>query len=263
MDYFLDANQCFAPSLDKSLPLIHMTRDWETLKSILRYGLMPQYCTESISGEEDTIKAAFPMISCSNLSIDEARNGLKSYGTVGIALDQSWGQRNNFNPVLYLDRNSDLTEDFIDSFRSISGRSIAEIESCLRGVLVGEKHQYVKIMMKLFSHTKNYEGKLIRQGGVVLENYQFGLEREWRKVIQQKEVQYFLIEENLKNKNAYNQKVSTLMCDFEFKDIRYIILETDHEKECAKSILMKKYGVSTIPDTLFKFNEARYVPDEG
>lgn len=263
MDFFIDANQRFSPSLKEPLPLFHMTNQWSTLELILERGLMAQYCTELISSEERAIRAAFPMISCSNLNIDEAKRDLRSYGTLGIALSQSWGQRNNFNPVLYLDRHSYLTMDFIKSFESISERKKREINSCIQGVLIGDRNLFVKMMMKFFSHTKNYEGELIRQGSVVESRYQFGLEREWRKVIQHEDVQFFLSGDELKNKNSYNQKISAHLCDFKLSEIEYIVIETNDEKERAKEILKKKYSVATIPDELFKLNEARCRPDEG
>ena len=127
MDYWIDTNRFFTPGERDSFPLIHMTQSWDVLKLILKEGLRPSYCRENITNDRENKSACFPMVSTSNVSIDFAISYQRSYGTLGIVLDKEWGETNDFNPVLYLERKSDLTNEIIESFKNITAVSIEDI----------------------------------------------------------------------------------------------------------------------------------------
>ena len=61
-----------------------------------------------------------------------------------------------------------------------------------------------KQLVKIFAHSKNYDGKLIRNERLLAEKYPYGMEREWRKIIIDDNNPYFLVGEDIDNKKEFN-----------------------------------------------------------
>ena len=67
MSYFVDNYRTYQP-MNIEYPLIHTVQEFEILEKIIIEGFRPSYCTEYLSDNERQIKAAFPMVSFSNMS---------------------------------------------------------------------------------------------------------------------------------------------------------------------------------------------------
>lgn len=192
MDYWIDTNRIFYPSKRDSFPLIHLTQTWEVLKIILSEGFKPSYCTETINNDTESKLACFPMISVSNVTIDFAISNQKSYGTLGIVLTKRWGEENGFNPVLYLEKKSDLTNDIVSNFKHVAGPSKEELRRIANYTYNDLREYLTSQQIKIFAHSKNYDGKLVRNNTLVANKYPFGMEREWRYIVRDEKIPYFL-----------------------------------------------------------------------
>lgn len=261
IDYYIDNFRVFPPH-QRCLPLVHMTSTFENLTKIISEGFKPNYCKEYLTNDAELICAAFPMISLSNITADEAICYNRSYGQYGISLNKLWGEKNSFNPVLYLERQSDLTNEIINSFKDIKKVSRC-YESCLHGDLTGLEHKLVKIAIKIFSYSKNYDGSLVRNNVLIDEKFSFGLEREWRKVVLKKDIPYFLTKERFNEIETFNNTICKYKCDFDLDEIDRIIVECDYQIEEIKELLLRKYNINSLPEGLIKINSMRHRPDEG
>lgn len=264
MEYSIDADRIFLPEERDSFPLIHMTQNWEVLKLILEEGLKPSYCRENITNDKEVKSACFPMISTSNVSIDFAISYQKSYGTFGIVLDKVWGEINGFNPVLYLERKSDLTNEIIDNFKNIKAISTTHIKDTLNGITLDYKSLMTKQLVKIFAHSKNYDGELVRNEILLSKKYPYGMEREWRKIIKNENVPYFLVGNDIQNKKDFNKFIEDVRVDYKVEHLKAVIVESPFETEVVKQIVCKKFGLTEFPKEIeIRVNTARQIPDEG
>ncbi|MFB9862717.1 abortive infection system antitoxin AbiGi family protein [Rufibacter immobilis] len=263
MDYWIDTHRTYSPGPKVNFPLIHITSQWETLESILKEGFRPSYCTEQLTNGKEVKLACFPMVSLSNMSISDAIQYQKSYGTFGIALDKKFGEENDFNPVLYLEQKSNLTNEIIEAFKSIKVSTVIELERIVNGVGDGYRHLLTRSILKTFAHSKNYDGKIVRNETLYDEYYPFGLEREWRKIIINDSVPYFLTGDNIKHKKIFNENISNIRIDFKLEHIKGIIVESQFEQNAVKEIIISKYNLSTFPKKIeVRINSTRHIPDK-
>lgn len=264
MSYYIDTERIFYPVETKGFPLIHITQKWELLELILKEGLKPSYCKEFISNGIDTKYACFPMISTSNVSMDFAINFLRSYGTLGIILDKKWGENNDFNPVLYLEKKSDITNEIIQKFNNIKAKSIENIINALDGLTLDDKSLMIKLLVKIFAHSKNYDGILIRNGKIISDKYSYGREHEWRKIIKHKDAPYFLVDCDDEKKMECNKLINHIRVDYSLDDLKGVIVETDWQIELVKKIVCDKYNLSEFPSGIhIQKNTLRHLFDEG
>jgi hypothetical protein len=260
-EYFIDDLKIFSPSKD-FVPFVHFTNSFEKLCKIINEGFMVNYCIETISNNEREIKSAFPMISLSNLSIQSAKFTLGSYGTFGLALNKSFVEKYKFNPVLYLDRHSDITRYIVNSFDTIRDKYC---EGRLESHLFNEDSKietvlFSRNLLTQFAYSKNYDAHLIRRGELIEENYRFGLEREWRLVHKQEDVKYFLVKDDVDKRKEFDKIVEDIRYVLEYKDLYEIMVETDYQVEEIKLLLKQKFGEFEVKISV---NTRRHIDDEG
>lgn len=260
-DYYIDDLKTFEPSTS-FVPFTHVTDTFDKMEGIIEEGFKISYCVETISNNEREIRAAFPMISLSNLTLEDSKYLLGSYGTYGIALNKKFVEKYKFNPVLYLDRHSDITYYIVNSFDTIRDKFW---EGRLESHLFNDesKHEIVlfsKNLLTQFAYSKNYDAALVRKNTVINSNYCFGLEREWRIVHKQKDKKYFLVNEGIEERNNYKKEFDHTRYEIEFDDIFEIMVETHHQVDVIKKILKNKYGNS---DVNIIINSRRHIDDEG
>lgn len=205
--------------------IIHYTKTYKALEAIIAEGFRVHYCKERlISNVYGHLEGAFPMVSFCDLPLSQIGAHVDSYGRYGIGLSKEWARKNGLNPVLYFESDSSL----MHSFRSEYGR----IEETLKK---GEfKPEDFWILFEMLTYAKNYEADLQR-GEEVIKNYRFYNEREWRYVPNPEKLGeahvFYLIEDYLENKKAYNDLLSHLRLNFSLDDISYIIVETESDVE--------------------------------
>ena len=168
--------------------LIHLTKRPESLIGILTDNFKIYFCQENILTREGSFNAAIPMVSFCDIPLSEIKNHICNYGRYGIGLRKNWAIEKGLNPVLYIEKESDLGADL-----RISGKSM------LSGAKWGDLSQNEYTILNLFRYTKNYQGRLTRKGKNI-DDYRYSDEREWRYVPTDKEIDLIITTEMYKDK---------------------------------------------------------------
>ena len=83
--------------------LFHYTNQRATLVSILRKGLLPNYCKEEFNSENQTMTViGIPMVSFCDIPIMRTHDFSARYGRFAIAFSKEWALKNHINPILYI-----------------------------------------------------------------------------------------------------------------------------------------------------------------
>lgn len=213
--------------------LIHLTTLKESLIGILKEDFKLKYCLENLITPNGNLNYAIPMISFCDIPMSEIKDHISKYGSYGIGLTREWGQRNNLNPVFYVDKNSAVGKGYYEAFydlflstkRKISQLSKTEIK-----------------LVDVMRYMKNYEADLERDGDIQ-HNYRYADEKEWRYVPKEDETQIIFTKTNyLSRKHIVNNAASSLRLHFEPKDIKYIIIKHDNEITEFIDVLRKSKG---------------------
>jgi Putative abortive phage resistance protein AbiGi, antitoxin len=150
--------------------ILHTTDKKGLLGILKEFSFKPYYCNEMVSAGKDIINAAFPMISFSDFPVSELKYRF-SYGRYGIGLSKSWARKNKLNPVLYVEKKSQLILDYYKQFIT-DEKKISEI---------GKDKARIDTILLMLSYMKNYQGHLkIERLKIDEKNYRFSDEREWR-----------------------------------------------------------------------------------
>lgn len=186
--------------------LYHFTDSLDVLKKILKDKFRGGYCKEIIHFKDEDYFMFVPKISFCDIPLKTLSN-YSSYGKYGIGMKKEWGIKKGLNPVLYIERNSNLIDSLKDAiFGSINvmnnnflimdniSEKIKKLEA--EEDLNSEKNDKEMMILKyeidnsaevlksinynIYSlyYIKHYEDELIR-GGVSNPKYRFYDEREW------------------------------------------------------------------------------------
>lgn len=217
--------------------IIHYTKDFNSLKSILKEGLKVKYCYERVeSSGKKYLHAAFPMVSFCDIPLSQVKTHLDLYGDYGIGLRKEWAKEKGLNPVLYFDQNSELINLIRVEFqRLIEKGSVNEIE----------RKDYAHLF-NILAYSKNYQADLERSGKII-KNYRFYDEREWRYVPNAttlNSAKSWVSEEYYsKDKKKYNDSLNHIRLPFKPEDISYIIVKSDSEIKNITSTIRNIFSV--------------------
>ena len=207
--------------------ILHTTDKKGILGILKEFNFKLTYCNEKVLSGKNTINAAFPMVSFSDFPVSELKYR-HSYGRYGIGLSKTWARANKLNPVLYVEKKSQLISDYFKQFTSIKK---ALDEKTL-------DKAWTDTVFHILSYMKNYQGHLkIDRLNIDELNYRFSDEREWRFVPSRDELKKlkipFYYDGNFysKNKTSCNQKLSPVKIPFSINDINYIIVDKENEIE--------------------------------
>ncbi len=225
--------------------IIHYTRSFPALRSILSEGFKIKYCAEPLNLSPSSANAAHPMISFCDIPLSDSQQHFGTYGYYGIGLSKAWAVRNGVNPVVYLDANSVLAECI----------SLLLAEQRKSDTKLTDEQQKQILYIKSFA--KNYAGKLTRKSKVI-KNYKFYDEREWRLVPKKDQIGNASFSVGLSrymaDKEKFNKRLSKLRFSFDSKDISYLIVRKTSEIpkliECIRLIYSEKCTAHEL-DTLF------------
>ena len=208
--------------------LFHFT-DRGGLFGILSSNFKIRYSIERIVGKTLSKEFGAPMVSFCDLRLSELKSHMRSYGWYGIGMSKEWAIENGLNPVYYLSTNADLTDAYLGGVDGLF-EHINKIKDA------DEHTAMSSIYMDFFNacrYMKNYEGELRRRDGTTHPSYRFANEREWRYVPSlSANFHPFIGKAELDDpgtKQKLNQQFDNTPLYFEPKDIRYIIVQ--HEKE--------------------------------
>lgn len=201
--------------------IIHYTDSIDKIKGIISEGFKVKFCVENIiTRGELKLSGAFPLVSFCDIPLSDAKKHLDSYGYYGIGLKKTWAINNGLNPVLYIDRASDIGA----IIRKIGIKGVKE-----SGEL---DNDFINDFVKICSYIKNYDGPLIRASKTE-ESYRFYDEREWRYVPSKDlvgdERNAIVVESYLKEKEKYNDFASKIKLEFAFNEITYLIVKEEED----------------------------------
>lgn len=229
--------------------VFHFTSRIDTLKSIFKDGnLRVSYSQETYNLHKVYVsKAGIPMVSFCDIPLSHIKDHASKYGKYAIGLSKSWGRKVGLNPVLYVERDSNLAKNIEGAIF----KNIVEDKHCnflaqytykeedgkiiIKEIKDEKRNSGVESSLALLSFMKNTKGSLIRKGKEKEENYKFYDEREWRYVPsykQLKESPYSippLIYNDEYNESPSNNVLADVNIKFTAKDIDYIILKKKNQ----------------------------------
>jgi hypothetical protein len=217
--------------------IIHFTKTSEALKGILQNNFKVNFCKESIFLNSDKpLQYAAPMVSFCDIPLSNVKDHIGKYGSYGIGLTKDWAQRNNLNPVLYLDKKSHLSSSYSSLYDEIFKK---------KAKLIKDLNDTQKQILDILRYIKNYEADLSR-GGEVISNYRFSDEREWRYAPEFEKYESLALNIKLfdteEKKKEWNKTLENIKLEFEPNDIKYIIIERESEISEFVDVLKKSKG---------------------
>ena len=93
----------------RTTTLFHYTKNIEILKSILKEGLIPNYCYEDLSYSNKDRGIGVPMISFCDIPLSKTNSFIERYGEYAIGLTKEWAYEKRINPILYAKDDNILT----------------------------------------------------------------------------------------------------------------------------------------------------------
>lgn len=213
------------PSLYPDI-LFHFTSK-DGLFGILEDTFQVSYAREKIEGKSTHREFAVPMVSFCDLKLSELKVHMSKYGSYGIGLTKDWANKKGLNPVMYVNRHCEFTDNFNNALYAIYPN--------LSKIKKNKKISYEMKILDAYRYMKNYEGTLVRAGLTDEKNFRFADEREWRYVpsLNDSEIEEpFVAISNMqtkKQKMEYNQKIKNIKLDFSPNDIKYLIVNSDNE----------------------------------
>ena len=202
-----------------SSAIIHFTHDKSSLIGILENDFKVRYCLEKIFFENEVSEIRVPMVSFCDIPLSQIKEHIGKYGSYGIGLSKEWAVENALNPVLYIERQSNLARSYATALQeySLSGKHQSDTDAD-------------KALADVLRYAKNYQGTLARKGSTV-QNYRYSDEREWRYVPPFQFPCEMLVGEDyyMNHKNEIDAPLTELRLKFTPNDIRYIIIKDDSE----------------------------------
>lgn len=215
--------------------VIHFTNNKEALVGILQKNFKITYCNEQILLADSVVKIQVPMVSFCDIPLSKIKDHIDKYGNYGIGLTKNWAKKKGLNPVLYIEKDSYLS----DSLRS-----------ALYNALINSKNnnfsEKEKQAIDILRYTKNYQSDLKRKDSLI-KDYRFSDEREWRYVPHYEKECIFILpnykdETRKEDLDVADLSVRDLVLDFEPNDIKYIIINSEDEIPEFISILRNAKG---------------------
>jgi hypothetical protein len=206
--------------------LFHFTPDYNNLLGILKNTFYPRYCLEKFdlvdNDQQHFVEDAIPMVCFCDIPLSQLINHINRYGKYGLGMNKEWGRKKGLNPVIYINKNSDLAKKF----------------STITNNCILQDNQTARAYHEAMLYFKPYVGPLYRNG-ITSKRVRFYDEHEWR---------YIPRRDNLNNNNfeqsiqehiyrkiemrvEANQKLETdkTKLTFNADDIKYIIIEKEQE----------------------------------
>lgn len=214
--------------------IIHFTNNKEALIGILTNNFNLSYCTESIILDNKPLSYAVPMVSFCDIPLSQVKEHITKYGAYGIGLTKEWAQKSKLNPVLYIEKNSNLSKSYRNIYFKYvvdSGKNLYEIDDKQKSII------------DILRYIKNYQNDLVR-GKQTYKDYRFSDEREWRYVLdyENENAQLIYAMNEHYNKELANKSLSECKLKFEPNDIKYIIIKSEKEIPEFLTVLKEAKG---------------------
>lgn len=221
--------------------LLHQT-EFKNLRKILSNKFFKtSYSKETFDCKEPKMISSkgnifyFPMICFSEIPISSLHNHLYRYGNCIIGMKKEWAISNRMNQVHYYQKESVLMDSLIEIYNRYY-LEVMERNNKNEDILDVFHHLEYQIV-----HSKNYSGK-VETKDFEDENYFFSEEKEWRSVpknIKRGVTLSIHPDYFKKNKERLQKKIGKKTLPFELSDIRFLILDSDEQKEEIIQLLYK------------------------
>lgn len=222
--------------------LFHYTGQRKNLISILKEGLLPNFCKEQFLVGENSEIIGIPMVSFCDIPIMRAQDFSLRYGKYAIALTKEWGLRNYINPIFYVnDKRISNAMAYFRSMENYFGQLVNDTKKLELVIDLAKSQKLDKLANFIrFFQTKNANNALLgftksyemTKNGKSQVNYE---ENEWRYVVNEGDgVEW------LKGTDAYQtwrgiskkkpkapQKVLEKKLVFSVDDITYLITQNE------------------------------------
>lgn len=194
------------------------------------------YAKEKIENNSTTRTFGVPQVSFCDLRLSELPVHMKKYGKFGIGLSKEWALRSGLNPVAYVNKSSEFTNNLLSGIDTLF-KHLETIDDHI------ESKELNSAYMKIFNvirHIKNYEGELIRNNKN-MGSYRFADEREWRYVPSLNSNSFPVQPENRidtrEKKKALAELALPLALPYAAKDIAYIIVPAEKNIQPIKRLI--------------------------
>lgn len=216
--------------------LWHMTKKDAFFSILKSKQLRYSYSLEKAFPLKDMKGVAFPMISMSDLPFSEIATTKWTYGDYAIGLSREWGVKKGFSPVWYC---------------NVGSRVWMQLNKLVFEAGTNDDQGYFGIGMYLMSNVKFVQAPLISPKRK-FKNYRFYDEREYRLVpyiteTDKERIPPFILEEQYEQfKKINGSSMLDFGVDFEYSDIKYLIVKSKSNVEEVKRILSNDGSSSNI-----------------
>lgn len=213
--------------------IIHVTKKFEYLESILSTSsIRLSYCGEIFNvGTKRVSSAAHPMVCFSEYCISELPNKNVTYGEYGVAFTKEWAEKNSLNPVLYVEKTSQVAQGLSKLLEARQGK--------IKSMFFPFQLRMPVIQLKCF--TKNVRGY---NSHFDVDDFDFKTENEWRYVPTKKKIGGNLISQNYstydKNREEHNRKLLDYPLPFNIDDLQCVFVSNKEEKKLLENKFSKK-----------------------
>lgn len=227
----------YTPPVQSADTLFHFVDKLEYLLPVIeKFAIIPRYCTENIDYLQINMnKIAYPMLCFCDISLHKMEDHISFYGGYGIAFSKEWGIEKGIQPVQYINPKSILKDDFKDAFQN---SMCTELENTPENTSFAQN-----FLLSQMYYFKPIDGTMDRNGKPVSKN--FTDECEWRFIpnVRAIELPQAITEDEIFSKDTWNQALETAQqcwLEFEANDLKYIILNSEHEFDKVVKIIKKK-----------------------
>ena len=232
--------------------LFHYTKSIDILYSILKKGLIPNYCYEDLSYERNLDRGidrgiGVPMVSFCDIPLSKTNLFVERYGKYAIGLTKKWAEDKRINPILYAKDENILISL---SFQKASEEQLADKLKQLGGdekrvtidLTPGPKPQIATLFNYINAHSANQSihGMIKKYYGKYNGNIQINYEEnEWRYLVEDTECtpwfwnkaryEEWRGDRNTTLKPEPNEALIKKKLQFTAQDVAFIIVSKEEE----------------------------------
>ena len=239
--------------------IFHYTDNFEVLLRILKNGFAPSFCAEKINDVEYYI----PMVSFCNIPLRDVDLYMR-YGKYGVGMSLEWALKNSISPVIYIHEMTPFKNFHVNLISShfkmmlselFNNQKLDNLENRVNNFDFSEYddnlNKITEINISAIQFFKNWK---THYKGREIVTYQ---EREWRfipklenekKIITENDNEFFEIKSKKFRKKPHLPDHSIELSDI--KDIRYILINNENQREKVLNILNKKFGEKSVIESV-------------
>lgn len=186
-----------------------------------------RYCEEDLSylNIPNLKKIAFPMKCFCDINMHRLEIHLMFYGYYGLAFEKSWGMQKGIQPIQYVNPDSDLKQDFVESFSAAMNLDVQDENS--------PQAKMQNFLLHELMYYKPYAGTIKNRITGEVKTKCFTDECEWRFIpnVVKTGFHQILRDEEIINSGSLKllsdslEKVVDSSLAFNYEDIKYIIIE--------------------------------------